>query len=284
MSLLLDIKRTILRMRRASELAWPFGRPLLEYVETHLVDHCNMNCRGCSHFSPVAEPWFADVDTFRGDLEALSRLFRSVRTLRLMGGEPLLHPQVERFLVSARAVFPKARIHLVTNGLLLDDRPETFWAACRENRIDLSITIYPPMTARAEPCAVLCRKQGVRVRMTRADQFCVWLNKQGDSPVVETFAQCRKTLYCPVLRAGRLYTCATSAYSEFFNKRFGPTLPQSGGLDLSEKGLTGKKVLRWLDQPVVLCRYCAAEKGVAAWSNGRAAAADWFVEPLGGCS
>jgi hypothetical protein len=28
--------------------------------ETHMVDHCNLDCWGCSHFSPLADEWFAD--------------------------------------------------------------------------------------------------------------------------------------------------------------------------------------------------------------------------------
>ena len=272
-----SVKRLLLRLMRRGERLWPLGRPALEYVETHLVDHCNMNCCGCSHFSPLAEPWFARVEDFRRDMEALARLFRSIRTIRLMGGEPLLHPQVERFLVCARSLFPRSRVRLVTNGLLLDAMPETFWACCRKNRIGLSITIYPPMRARAGACAEMCREQGVHLTLTRSDQFCVWLNKRGDSPVNETFVQCRKTLYCPVLKDGRLYTCATAAYSELFNRRFGPTLPQSCGLALNEEGLTGRKVLGWLDRPVELCGYCAREKGVVAWKNGRPEKDDWFI-------
>ena len=30
--------------------------------EVHLVDHCNLNCKGCSHFSPVSEKKFVDVE------------------------------------------------------------------------------------------------------------------------------------------------------------------------------------------------------------------------------
>ena len=30
----------------------------LRGFELHLVDHCNLNCRGCTHFSPLAEKKF----------------------------------------------------------------------------------------------------------------------------------------------------------------------------------------------------------------------------------
>jgi len=264
-------------MMRRGELLWPLGRPALEYVETHLVDHCNMNCRGCSHFSPLADPWFAEPETFRNDLEALARLFRSVRTIRLMGGEPLLHPRVCDFLPIARKCFPRAHIQLVTNGLLLAKMPDDFWTACRANRIALSITLYPPMRERIGVCTEKCRKEGVSCRVTPADQFCVWLNGKGDSPVAESFARCRKSLYCPVLKDGALYTCATAAYIDVFNCRFGLRLPASVGLNVHAKGLTGHSALNVLNRSIELCRYCAIEKGVMTWSNSASTAADWFV-------
>jgi molybdenum cofactor biosynthesis enzyme MoaA len=103
-----------------------FGKPQLGYLEANLVDHCNLNCRRCSHFAPLAEPHFVAPDDFERDMRRLSALFRNIRVIRLMGGEPLLHPEAERFLSIARTAFPLARIHLVTNGLLLDELREAF--------------------------------------------------------------------------------------------------------------------------------------------------------------
>ena len=61
-------------------------RPELRYVELHLTDHCNLNCRGCTHYCPVASPWYADLAQHRRDMGRLAQLFRNVGTIRLMGG------------------------------------------------------------------------------------------------------------------------------------------------------------------------------------------------------
>lgn len=42
-----------------------------------------------------------------------------VNTLRLMGGEPLLHPKMVEFFIIARSFFPSSEIVLVSNGTLL---------------------------------------------------------------------------------------------------------------------------------------------------------------------
>ena len=30
------------------------------WLEVHLAEHCNLNCKGCSHFSPLAEKEFIE--------------------------------------------------------------------------------------------------------------------------------------------------------------------------------------------------------------------------------
>ena len=44
------------------------------YVETHLVEHCNINCKYCDHFSCVASPQFADIGIFEKDLRRIKKL------------------------------------------------------------------------------------------------------------------------------------------------------------------------------------------------------------------
>lgn len=51
-----------------------FGNKIyLPYVETHLVDHCNLNCRGCTHFCPVSPEIFIDVEDFKKNMFELSK-------------------------------------------------------------------------------------------------------------------------------------------------------------------------------------------------------------------
>ena len=93
---------------------------MIDYLEHHIVDHCNLNCAGCSHFSPLASEWYESLEDFRKDFtELANKTNTQVKTIRIMGGEPLLHPQVTDFLITARQLFPTSEIQLVTNGILL---------------------------------------------------------------------------------------------------------------------------------------------------------------------
>jgi MoaA/NifB/PqqE/SkfB family radical SAM enzyme len=80
-------------------------KPVLPYVEMHVVDHCNLNCKGCSHFSPIADELFTDIGEFTRDLQQLRRLVSNIEVIRLMGGEPLLHPNITDFIRSTKFFF-----------------------------------------------------------------------------------------------------------------------------------------------------------------------------------
>ena len=63
---------------------------MIPYVETHIVDHCNLKCKGCSHFSGLADPYFKSLDEFETEVRRLADF--GVAMFRILGGEPLLHP------------------------------------------------------------------------------------------------------------------------------------------------------------------------------------------------
>jgi ABC-2 type transport system ATP-binding protein len=42
--------------------------------ETDVVDHCNLNCKSCHHFSPLANQYFVKTEVFEKDFARLSQL------------------------------------------------------------------------------------------------------------------------------------------------------------------------------------------------------------------
>ena len=93
----------------------------LPYIEVDLTNRCNFNCARCSHFSPLANANIMDYDfdTFVSDMKELSKKF-VVGTIRLMGGEPLLIPNLLDYAKVTRECFYYAKISIVSNGILQD--------------------------------------------------------------------------------------------------------------------------------------------------------------------
>ena len=119
-------------------------RTLIPILHLHLADHCNLNCRGCDNLSPLAPETLANLSVIERDCRRISRLAGGqVREVQLLGGEPLLHPQVSAVTDIVRKCFPSAPISIITNGLLLSGQKEEFWESCRRNSIRIVVTKYP---------------------------------------------------------------------------------------------------------------------------------------------
>lgn len=136
-------------------------KPALSYLEVHLVDHCNLNCKGCDHFCPIADKWFADSNSYARDLQQIRKLFSRIYQICLLGGEPLLHPKIADFLFITRSCFPKADIRIMTNGILLDSMPDSFWDACRETHTWIIFDVYPPLYQKEKGLVDLARAGGL---------------------------------------------------------------------------------------------------------------------------
>lgn len=112
--------------------------------EVHVVDHCNLNCKGCDNFSCLAEESYADLEIFRRDLTRIKDLFGNrVSSVCLIGGEPFLNPEIYKFCDIARNIFTDEELYIITNGTLLNKLNEITYESLRINRVTVKITRYP---------------------------------------------------------------------------------------------------------------------------------------------
>ncbi len=263
------------------EIFLPYGKipAELHNLEFQLADHCNLNCKGCTHFSNlVREPYFADLDQFGRDMERLSVLFDNIRYLFLMGGEPLLNPDVDKFLHTARRSFLHTELKLVTNGLLIPVMSEKVVDAIRDTETVLSVSNY---TCLDEQKLVCCLSEyGItKFELRNGKQiFCKSLNSAGDSDKQRIFESCGRR-NCYYLDQGQVAACVQPFMIKYFNSYFGQDFSDVGGISLYEDGLTGKELLHRLAEPMEACRYCTYEESFE-WeaSKGQVSMQDWCVK------
>lgn len=263
------------KVKKAARLIYSLLMNELIYLELHLTDHCNLNCKGCFHFSPIAPAHYTDSDQYINDLTRLSQLFRTIRTIRLMGGEPLLHPNADQFIYTTRNAFPKSRIQLVTNGILLPKATQAFWQACRDTGTTIDLILYPPSRKKLDAFQDLCNRESVALRTCQVDFFKAYCNFKGDSPKHDTFTRCDIGFNCIYLQAGRLYTCAMSTLIQHFNKKFDLRFPTDKGIDIHSSGTTGRNSLMKLSKPVETCKWCSDKPTSFAWQHSRHMLKDW---------
>lgn len=86
----------------------------------------------------MADNFILNPADYEKDLTILAHKF-NVGEIDLMGGEPLLHPQIVKIFDITRRILPQTFICLHTNGILLTKSP-TILGACRKNKIAFKIT------------------------------------------------------------------------------------------------------------------------------------------------
>ena len=87
------------------------GRVAVESVELHVVEHCNLRCAQCCNISPYLPARTMSIDDVRATCERLRTVVRP-DVLKIMGGEPLLHPDVGGLLRAVRESGLSPRIRL----------------------------------------------------------------------------------------------------------------------------------------------------------------------------
>lgn len=115
------------------------GNKIFSYTcEINIVHHCNLSCRGCGHLSPIAKRKYVEPQDLFEQLSILAKFYQAEH-VRLLGGEPLLHPQLNDILKVVKASGISSKIRIVTNGVLLAKMPSWFWQEVDE----VHISIYP---------------------------------------------------------------------------------------------------------------------------------------------
>ncbi|GHV83917.1 hypothetical protein AGMMS50212_12570 [Spirochaetia bacterium] len=238
-------------------------RSLISF-EVNVTDHCNLNCRSCEHFSPIADEKFLDIDTYTKDVERLSFLFdKKIEYIHLMGGEPLLHPRLDEIIEVSRKYFPEGVIEIVTNGLLVLREDGHFWDVCCKNNITIAITQYPIKLdyKRIEEKA---NAKNVRLRyyfLGKKTMHKRPFDLRGTQNIEENFAVCHMANTCMQLFDGKLSTCVIIPYIHIFNKFFNQTMQvcEKDYIDIY-KAKDKQEIFDFLCRPIPFCRYCNIKK------------------------
>ena len=233
--------------------------------EYHISEHCNLNCKGCDHFSPLAEPRLTKYEEFEKDIERMSELFdKKALSIHILGGEPLLNPDICKFIKKTRECFPDTNlteIRVISNGLIVNDMPKEFWESLHDNNTILSVTKYP-LKLNYDLMFESAKKYDVNFEFyDNTDQEQIWYNiklqEEGKKDPRKSFYKCFVSNNCIMLKEGKLFTCTLIPNIEHFNKYFNKNLQvcNEDYIDI-HKAKNKEEILDFLSRPVPFCRYC----------------------------
>jgi MoaA/NifB/PqqE/SkfB family radical SAM enzyme len=203
----------------------------------------------------------------------LFQLFSNIARIRLLGGEPLLHPLISEFIEATRCFFPKSNLSLVTNGILLPTMDDRFYEVLKNNNITLDVTVYPPLKDKIPELVSRAVQYEIPVHYQYADYFCRFLNPHGTSDKEKTHKECWVN-YCTFLREGKIYPCALPALAHIINQKFGWNIPDDGYIDI-HSDITGDDIWSFIWKPISTCAYCT--KGTwFSWEQSQQQPDEWL--------
>ncbi len=236
-------------------------------AEINLTEHCNLKCAGCNHASHLLPKKFVDLETVRRDLERLATVLL-LDELKLVGGEPLLHPQLLDILRIARASGVAKQLTLVTNGVLLHKLPdEAYWLIDR-----LWVSRYPGVKVQFDLAALQkkCAQHDIVLWHKETNEFQLSLINRPieDARVVqEIFDQCAyaHVWSCHTIYEGRYYKCSPAPFVPARVGLLGQPFTEEPAdfVDLHAATDLRQALERYLAdrRPLTACRYCLSHLG-----------------------
>jgi len=189
------------------------GRIKTRSLEIHIVDHCNLRCWGCCSLSPISEKSLVAPEVISQSL-ALAKQALSPSRLKLVGGEPLLHPKIVDCLIAARNSDITSSVSVTTNGFLLPKVDEKFWALIDH----MTVSLYPKPVLSEKTISLIkdmAEQYDVEINWKTQNTFVGMDRKTADVSGDETqeiYSHCWLRRRCHLIAHGRFYTCTRPSH------------------------------------------------------------------------
>lgn len=234
-------------------------------LEVRAAEHCNLRCKGCSQNSPFMPATFPELSRLERSLAALESVLRADRAT-VLGGEPLLNPDIDRLLVMLKTSKVFNRVFVTTNGLLLHRMSPDFWRL-----VDVvEISVYPATKARLQHTlsrisdAAFEAKVELHLLASPTFKHLVLSSPIASSALVkELYEACYFKDFCHTLRAERFYKCAPCI-------NIGARLSSDDLVRVADDGIPIDdapdmldRLVAYLDsdRPLTACAFCLGSSG-----------------------
>jgi len=111
----------------------------LEYCEFYITNVCNLNCPRCNRFNNYAFSGHQRWDDYADIYRAWSKRI-DIPRIGILGGEPLLNPEFDKWLKGIAELWPRSQIMIMSNGTQFDRWPDLYrWLEEYQGRVRLDI-------------------------------------------------------------------------------------------------------------------------------------------------
>ena len=195
------------------------GRVRLRHLEIDLCKGCNLRCKQCTHLSPYRSGYIPATRL----AEWFTHWSRKIipEEVYLLGGEPLLHPELDRVILDSKQIWNRSSLRIVSNGILFSKVSDKVLDAIRTTRIQVILSRHcTDKEGKTTFRNGLKRLDAAGIPYTVRNSYRHWFrqhreNDDGrpipfDSDAEKAWKICRSK-YCVSLAGNRLYKCSILA-------------------------------------------------------------------------
>jgi uncharacterized Fe-S cluster-containing radical SAM superfamily protein len=218
----------------------------LPFVEMMVTQFCNLSCVGCSNYADLKHTGYVRWEDGKREIESwLPRM--DIEDFGIMGGEPLINPELKQWIRGLRELLPNSPIRFSTNGELLDRHLDVVETAHEVGNFVFKITVHQHSERVERVIAKIFEMykwepvyefgiyrykttNGLRFQVNRPLTFIKYYKNDYanmmpfDSNPADSFNICMQQK-CPLMFNGRMYKCSTLGGLEQTLDRFGNTDP-----------------------------------------------------------
>jgi hypothetical protein len=154
-----------------------------------------------------------------------------------------------------------------------------FWESLAKTNTVLLADSYP-IKLPVDEINRLGKEHGVEVEWTipREKFFKIPIDPRGGHDPQSSFNRCQGFNNCPIIRDGRIYPCAYTAFADVFCERFDIEQLQASDADSISirDGAEGEAVIEFLRRPVPWCGNCDMDsREFYTWGRSNRTVDEW---------
>lgn len=254
----------------------------LNVVQIPIVYNCNLNCAYCDHFAPIAPKYQVSVEKFSTDLDRLYKVTQGkVKTIWLLGGEPLLHNKICDLIKISSSKFKNSKIAITTNGLLLDKMNDEFWQVLKDKNVEVNVENYILNKNIIKTDKIFQKVKefhcNLNINFPKYEFRKASLSKKPKYDKNKRFSAC-KCKQWPIFDDGKFYCCATiNGVEKFFNKKFPDNKIPISSCDILDSYQINSidEIIEFYQKPKNMCAHCGYFQ-TKPWKLSQNNIYEWF--------
>ncbi len=178
------------------------------WIELNITEKCSLKCKDCSNLMPFYEnPKHHDTKDILASIDRLQETFQSIGRLLVLGGEPLMHPDVIDIMAYAQTKPNIKFVALVTNGMFVPKKEELLKLDPKKTLIKISD--YGDYSTKKEQLAELLEEVQLAYSISPIEEWndsaTIEFRNKNEAGVQKTFERCCTAF--PEVVDGKLFWC-----------------------------------------------------------------------------